>query len=747
MRSGRWLRSLLCAGGLLCIVPGHPRVSAQQLAPTIHPALPSRLSDYWLVPDKRERPGPGADNLGSAAKAFASGDYAVALRAANDTISADGPLREYGWLYRAQSQVRLARVDDAIRSFDELLSHGPAGYLGNAANIGKAEALAARGDQAGATAIFAQLAEGRTIAPDEVLLRLGQAAFAAGDNKSAADALLRVYYEYPLSDAAATAATLLATVPDQPHSRGYQADLGRAQMLFGGRRYSDARDAFRALRDQASGDDREIVDLRLAECDYFLGRYTDARDALEPYTRKGARIAEARFFYLSAVGRLGDEDRYIALSRALLDEFPDTTWAGDALNNLGTHYILEDEDAEAAQTFRELYERFPSGPHAQRAAWKYGWWSYRNGEYAETVRVFESAAAGFPRSDYRPSYLYWSARAHAQLGDRDVAEERLALVSTDYLNSYYGRLAERRLSARRASRTTQTDGDVAVPAAARTTDPPAAPDPSAAPDPPPNAPVIKRLLAAGLYDNALNELRYAQKVWGTSAPIEATIAWTYNQKGELRRAITLMRRAYPQHLAAGGEDLPPEILQVIFPLTYWDSIRKYARAHDLDPYVVAALIAQESTFDPNIRSAADAWGLMQILPSTGRRLARRLGVRRWNRAMLTNPVLNIRMGTLYFSDLVEQFGGTYYALASYNAGENRVARWKEERPGLDEDEFIDDIPFPETQNYVKRILGTAEDYRRLYGPSGTIKPGVSKTSATKGRATKKKPSGERDQLF
>jgi soluble lytic murein transglycosylase len=67
---------------------------------------------------------------------------------------------------------------------------------------------------------------------------------------------------------------------------------------------------------------------------------------------------------------------------------------------------------------------------------------------------------------------------------------------------------------------------------------------------------------------------------------------------------------------------------------------------------------------------------------------------------------------------VRRFGGIYYALASYNAGENRVVRWKAERPGLDEDEFIDDIPFPETQNYVKRILGTAEDYRLLYGRDG-----------------------------
>ena len=178
-----------------------------------------------------------------------------------------------------------------------------------------------------------------------------------------------------------------------------------------------------------------------------------------------------------------------------------------------------------------------------------------------------------------------------------------------------------------------------------------------------------------------------------------------------------MRRAYPQFLTA-DQALPAEILQVIFPLTYWDLIRKHAAARNLDPYLVAALIAQESTFDPEIRSAANAWGLMQIVPATGRRLARSLGIRRFTTSMLTNPETNIRLGTLYFSRLVQQFGGTYYALASYNAGENRVVRWKAERPGLDEDEFIDDIPFPETQNYVKRILGTAEDYRLLYGKGG-----------------------------
>jgi soluble lytic murein transglycosylase len=122
---------------------------------------------------------------------------------------------------------------------------------------------------------------------------------------------------------------------------------------------------------------------------------------------------------------------------------------------------------------------------------------------------------------------------------------------------------------------------------------------------------------------------------------------------------------------------------------------------------------------------------MQIVPSTGRRLATAVGIRRFNTAMLTNGDTNIRLGTLYFKRLVSQFGGAYYALASYNAGENRVVRWKMERPGMDEDEFIDDIPFPETQNYVKRVLGIAEDYRRLYGEGDGRPSPVAKATASK----------------
>jgi soluble lytic murein transglycosylase len=135
-------------------------------------------------------------------------------------------------------------------------------------------------------------------------------------------------------------------------------------------------------------------------------------------------------------------------------------------------------------------------------------------------------------------------------------------------------------------------------------------------------------------------------VSGTSPVLDATLAWLMQAQGDYRAGINAMKRAYPQYLSEDGDQMPAEALRVIFPLEYWELIRKHATARGLDPYLVAALVAQESSFDPDVRSAANAYGLMQIVPSTGKKLARSLGIRRFSTRSLTNPETNVRLGTL-----------------------------------------------------------------------------------------------------
>jgi soluble lytic murein transglycosylase len=709
------------------------------LKPTNHQRLPADASQFWLAPtaaDARVARTQSMREFADAVKLEVDSNFARALPILAQPALQQGPLGDYAIYYQGLAEMKVGRPADARSTFARLSAKPPVGYLVEGAALREAEANEALGDMRAAFEIYERLSKIRTAAPDDVLMRLARTAKAIGDAEKAADAYSRVVYEFPFSDAATAAATELEHLPVPPLVAGgtrYKLELGRAERFFGAKRYAIAKPIFENLRRNALGEDRDLIDLRLAECDYFLKRARAARDGVRPYTEKGPRRGEALFFYAVASRDLGDHGEYLRTVRRVVSEYPDQSWAEEALNNLATHYIVQDEDDLAEATFREMYQKFPTGHYAERAAWKIGWWAYRSGRYQDTIATFESAAVNFARSDYRPSWLYWSARAHEALNDKVAAEARYLLVATDYLNSYYGRLAVARLNGRAPQRRLVADtpagpGDDGVIAPALL---------------PPNAPVVRALLALDLYDQALDELRYAQKMWGDSSVIQATLGWVNNQRGDLRAGINNMKRAYPQYLAAGGEHIPTPLLKVLFPVDYWPLIKRYSAEHELDPYTIAALIAQESTFTADVKSSANAYGLMQLLPSTGRQYARMLQIsRRFTIGLLTTAEPNIKMGTAYFADLVRQFGGVHYALATYNAGPSRVSRWIAEHPGVDREEFIDDIPFPETQGYVKKILGTAEDYRRLYGPGAAtaaddVQPAVEERTPKAAPAKKK----------
>jgi soluble lytic murein transglycosylase len=745
LRPLRAVRSIV-ALVLFFVMTGAP--SAQQpavrqtpvLKPTVHPRFSEDPSRLWMAPTRRPSRGTTSE-FAAAVKLEVDGNFAKALPIVSQPSLQQGTLGDYALYYQGFAEMRLGRAADARRSFQALQARTPVGYLIEGAALREAECNEALGDQSAALEIYERLAKTKTTAPDEVLMRLGRVARAAGNADKAVEAFMRVVYEFPFGDLAPVASSELETLPAPPLAPGtnrYKLELGRAERLFGSKRYVQARLAFDALRPLAQGDDRELVALRLAECDYMLKRARNARDGVRPYTEKAARQGEALYFYAIASRDLGDHAEYLRIVRRLVDEFSTQSWAEEALNNLATHYILHDDDDKADEVFRELYEKFPAGRYAERAAWKIGWRAYTNRRHADTIRAFESAAAQFPRSDYRPAWLYWSAKAHEALNERADAEARYTLVATDYLNTYYGRLAVTHLDGRVPQRrlVLEASGDPQAPA-----------DDGGAPSPalPPNEHVVRALLGLELFDQALDELHYAQKAWSDSPAIQATIGWIYHQRGDLRVGINAMKRAYPQYMASGGEKLPTELLKVLFPVNYWALIKRYSAERELDPYMMAALIAQESTFTEDIKSSANAYGLMQIVPATGRQYARMLKLpRRFSIGMLTTAETNLKMGTAYFADLVRQFGGAHYALATYNAGPSRVSKWIAQRPGLDRDEFIDNIPFPETQGYVKKILGTADDYRRLYGgESGTVAadtpvPAVARPAAKKPPPVKKK---------
>lgn len=696
------------------------------LVSTNHPPLPNDLSLYWLVPDAAYRPGAprrpveaGLRRLAQGVQLVSKDDFAGGLPLVSGSDLGGSPLADYARYYAAVALSGLGRHQEALTALSALATRQLDGTLKELVPLRLADAALAVQDPLRAERVLADLTQQRLSSPEDVWLQRAKIENAVAHKAHALESYRRLYYDYPLSAQAVAArdAILRLSVGEPPRPDLFARELARAERLFAARRWAEARDAFKGLEPAPTVDERELVAVRLAECQHYLGDRRGAREALRPLLTSRTRGAEARYYYLTATRALGDRATYVQLAQQLADDEPQSPWTERTLDELATHYITADQDDEGDRVFRDLLRLFPRGRPSERAAWKVGWAAYRSQRFGEAAQVFEQAAGASPRSDYRPSWIYWSGRARDRLAERVAANARYRLAVVDYQNSYYGRLAAGQLAARGepavAGRITAAGPGATLSAAVSTST------------------LIRELLLAQMYDDALREVQYAQRVFGDSAQLQATSAWIRHQQGltlsaqdrftALRGAITTMRRAYPQFMAAGGEALPPDVLRIIFPLDYWPLITKYSLQHGLDPYLVAALMAQESTFTAEIRSHANAYGLMQIIPSTGRVYARKLGIRPFSTAMLQQPEVNVRIGTQYFKELVARFGGAHFALASYNAGENRVERWRAERPGIPQDEFIDDIPFPETQGYVKRILGTAEDYRFLYG-QGRLDP-------------------------
>jgi len=680
----------------VALAAGVTLAAQQRLSPTAHPPVPPNLSSMWFATATSTTMGPALANFVKGVRLLEDSDNAAAaLPLVSASALASTPLAEYARYYTGLALMRLERYEAAEKAFGELAALKIDGHLPEDAALRQGETLEARKDFKGAVAVYESLVAKTLARPHVAWLRLGLAANQAGLPARSVEALRRVYYDFPTSVEADTAAAELDRQDVETDAATAPKELARADALFRARRWAAAQDSYEAVRPFVAGAERARVDMRIGASDVGRGRFREGREHLAPLLG-GPAGEEAGFHYLVAARGLKLNDEHVRLSRDFVAKYPTGAFADEVLDRLASAYIIDDEDERADAVFREVVQRYPAGRFAERAAWKAGWWAYRQGRFQDAVALFDGGAAQFPRSDYRPSWLYWSGRASIQAGNVDVGVARLRLTATDYHNSYYGRLAVRQLASHRGGPIVPTLQRQPVPASV------------------PTAQRISLLLATGLNQEAMSELVYAQRVWGDSPQLQATIALTHRRLGNVRAGINAMKRAYPQYLAAGGETLPTEILQVIFPLDYWPLLQKYAKQRNLDPYTVAALVAQESNFDASVVSHANAWGLMQVLPSTGRSLARKLGVRPFSTKRLTEAEVNVRLGTQFFADSIRRFGGVHFALAAYNAGDSRVASWQRERPGMPQDEFIDDIPFPETQNYVKRILGTAEDYRYLY---------------------------------
>jgi soluble lytic murein transglycosylase len=637
-------------------------------------------------------------------------DYAKALDPLNRAQPLAGDLGDYVAYYLGTCYLQTGRQAEALAALANFAAAHPDSLLVRDADVSYAGVLLNEGRASEAASL---LEKDRLPAHSDVELTLGRAYAALGQNTKAAEALGNVYFNMPTSQEAEVAYAALKNLPEAPPTTQAQR-RARAELLIKARRYNDAADEYRELLSHTSAGERPAAELSLADALHRAGRNREAKQELATLPGATGDQGAQRLYLLGEISwASNDNNEFYRIVEELRQVAPTSPWLEAALLSVANLHLVHHEYDQALDAFRELQQRFPNGGRASYAHWKAAWLTLRQGRNDEAKKEFEEQIALYPMGNETSAALYWRARLAEEDNQPGMARAYYQKLSDRYRNYYYAELGRQRMSQ--------------LPATA---------------DPPDQYPLLDRvpplehgekiMLAeppsddlhlqkaellgnGGLVDLAVRELQAAAMTDGGNwGPAET--AQLYTDTGHYDRAIELMKHSVPSYFAVDIPNLPREYWEALFPRPYWTDLKKFSMANGLDPYLVASLIRQESEFNPVAVSRANAVGLMQLLPKTGKLVAKQEKLRTYAPSQLYTPTVNLQLGTRYFRGMVDQFGGSFeYALAAYNAGSDRVEEWLGQGKYRDAQEFVESIPFTETREYVQAIMRNASVYRQLYG--------------------------------
>ena len=642
---------------------------------------------------------------------FIDKDYAKAIEPLNRAKPMAGDLGDYIAYYLGTCYLQTGHQAEGMAVLANFQTTYPDSLLIRDAHLSYANALLSEG-RAAETAEL--LEKDRLPVRSDIELAIGKAYVALGQGAKASDALGNVYYNMPTSAEADAAYTELKKLSIATQPTPVQRKI-RADLLMKARRYSDASDEYRELASHATPADRPAAELALADALHRSGRNREAKAELSTLAGATPEQNAQRLYILGEVAWASDENQlFYELVDQLRQMAPTSSWLESALLSVANLHLVHHEYDQALDAFRELQQRFPKGSRASYAHWKAAWLTLRMGRNDEAKKLFEEQIAAYPGGNEANAALYWRARLAEEDNDAAMARAFYKKLSDRYRNYYYAELARERLKKLPPG----SDPPGEYPLLDRIPPLEHGEKITLAEAPPDDLHYQKAKLLGngGLIDLAVRELDKAavddqDKSW---APAET--AQLYSDTGHYDRAIEVMKRSVPSYFAVDIPTLPREYWDALFPRPFWPDLKRFSVANGLDPYLVASLIRQESEFNPAAVSRANAVGLMQLLPRTGKLVAHQVAMKRYNPSQLYTAPVNLELGTRYFRGMVDKFGGSFeQALAAYNAGSDRVEEWMGQGKYRDAAEFVESIPFTETREYVQAIMRNASVYRQLYG--------------------------------
>jgi soluble lytic murein transglycosylase len=377
------------------------------------------------------------------------------------------------------------------------------------------------------------------------------------------------------------------------------------------------------------------------------------------------------------------------------------------------YYSSHNQPENADPLYRACSESFSGDPRSAPCQWKVAWPEYLR-DPASAASLFEEHLKRYPDSERASAALYFLGRIAESKSDWGAARVYYEAINNTYPNYYYAMLSRERLASPSLVPATRSAGATQFLNAIHF---------SRRPNESFEASAVTQqridrahlLDSAGLDEVAEAELRFGAKADGQPQIMAVELAELANRRESPDQGIRFIKRYAPGYLSFAPGAAPDKFWRLAFPMPYRSKLEEYCRSLSLDPFLVAALIRQESEFNPGAVSRANAVGLMQLLPKVGKSVAKQEKMKHFSTTQLFTPGVNLQLGTRYFRSMVDKFGSFEYALAAYNAGAERVQDWLGQGKFRDPQEFVESIPFTETREYVQAILRNANVYRQLYG--------------------------------
>ncbi len=616
-------------------------------------------------------------------------------------------LDDYADYLGAQAALQGGRGSDAYALLDGFAKRHPGSIFASNAPVLLANAYLQQNDPEGALRVLGQQANTPLASHADFRYAQARAWQLAGSTNQAAAMYRSLYTLLPLSYEATQARVQLQQMGTPLTATEHKI---HADQLYNAKRYADAADEYHSIQNNPSlsPSDRDALDIYAAVCDLKLKRLSKREAEGLPQTDDDS--AALKLYLLAELARsANDTNQHGNLVGQLTQRYPRSRWTEEALYSAGNMYLIKHEYGTAASYYSQLVSLFPRSTYGPSAHWRAGWLSYRTRNYPEAARLMDEQITRYPTGIETPTALYWRGRMYEeQEHNLPQAANYYRTLAASFPNYYYAMLSRQRLSVL---------GQQPVVAAAA---PLASVRGPQVPDlidtlPENDTHLIKaRLLAnAALNEYIAPEIQASptSSQWGTLAQADI-----YTSFGEYVRALQAMKRSGASYFAYRVEDVPERYWKLLFPTPYWNDLTANASRNGLDPYLVASLIRQESEFNPGAVSHANAYGLMQMLPSVGKSLAKKDGIKKFATNDLLQPPTSLRLGTMYLRQTIDRFGGQVeYALAAYNAGDTPVRLWMSANDYRDMAEFVEAIPYTETREYVQAILRNREMYRAVYG--------------------------------